>query len=371
MSSRRSFLKLTACLAGGLCFAGRRAWTFPSTSDSGAEARHYSRIEENAVQCSLCFRACTINDNDRGFCRVRENRKGTLFSLVYGRPAALQLDSIEKEPMFHNMPGSEIVCVGTAGCNFRCQFCHNWHLSQSTPEELRGRTQRLSPEAVVAVAMERGTGVSFTYNEPTIFFEYMFDIAQLGKDRGLNVIFHTNGGIREKPLRSLLEHMSAATVDLKAFTEDFYRNVSSAELDPVLCTLKTIRKEGVWLEIVNLIVPTLNDDLRAIREMCRWIAGELGADVPVHFTRFSPSYRLTHLPMTPVRRLERARDAAGEEGVKFVYIGNVPGHRNNSTFCPGCDERIVRRRHFSVLEVKIKNGACESCGEIIPGIWAS
>jgi len=368
MHSRRSFLKQTSCIASGLCFGGLNALAYAPAG--GYEARYYSNIGRNAVQCLLCFRSCTIPNGDRGYCRVRENNDGTLHSVVYARPAALQLDPIEKEPMFHNIPGSNILCIGTASCNFRCQFCHNWHLTQRSPEELRGRTQHLYPEEIVAAAKERGMGMSFTYNEPTIFYEYMYDIAELGQREGLNVIFHTNGGMQEKPLRRLLEHMTAVTVDLKGFTADFYQDVSFADMEPVIQTLKTLKEEGVWFEIVNLIIPTLNDNTRTIREMCKWIVNELGVDVPVHFTRFSPAYKMTHLQPTPVRTLERARDIALDESIKFVYIGNVPGHKNNSTFCPRCDERIIQRRHFSVLDLKIKDGKCENCGENIPGKWS-
>ncbi len=369
MKSRRSFLQHTSCIAGGLYFGGLNALSSASAAARGYEARYYSKVNANTVQCSLCFRSCTIPNNDRGYCRVRENNDGTLYSLVYARPAAIQLDPIEKEPMFHNIPGSNIVCIGTASCNFQCQFCHNWHLSQRTPAELHSRTQHLYAEEIVAVAKERGTGISFTYNEPTIFYEYMYDIAKLGRRDGLNIIFHTNGGMLEKPMRALLEHMSAVTVDLKGFTADYYRDVSFAAMDPVLNTLKILKSEDVWFEIVNLIIPTLNDTMRTIREMCAWIVNELGQDVPVHFTRFSPAYKMTHLQPTPVRTLERARDIAIDEGVRFVYIGNVPGHKNNNTFCPQCDEQIIHRRHFSVLDVKIKDGKCEQCGEIIPGKW--
>lgn len=370
MYSRRSFLQHAACTAGGMCFGGFNALAYASVAAGGYEAWYYSKLDRNAVQCSLCFRSCTIPNKDRGYCRVRENNNGTLHSLVYARPAALQLDPIEKEPMFHNIPGSQILCMGTASCNFRCQFCHNWHLTQRTPEELRRRVQHLYPEDVVAAAKERGTGMSFTYNEPTIFYEFMYEMSKLAQNQGLNVIYHTNGGMQETPLRRLLEHMSAVTVDLKGFTADYYQDVSFGEMEPVLNTLKTIKEAGNWFEIVNLIIPTLNDDMNTIRDMCKWIVDELGDDVPVHFTRFSPAYKMTHLEPTPVRTLENARDIALDEGVKFVYIGNVPGHKNNSTFCPACDERIIHRRHFSVIDMKIKDGKCENCSEPIPGRWS-
>jgi len=335
------------------------------------EARFYKRLPDGNINCLLCFRGCIIPMGQRGFCRNRENRKGRLYSMVYGRPAAIQLDPIEKEPMFHNLPGTDILCTGTASCNFRCRFCHNWHLSQRTPEELEPYTMDASPEDIVSMARQRKAGLSFTYNEPTVFYEFMYDIAKKGKENGLNTIFHTNGGIQAEPLKALLKHMRGVTVDLKGFTADHYRDASFAEMTPVLNTLKVIKQEGKWLEIVNLIIPTLNDDIKKIKEMCIWIKENLGTDVPLHFIRFFPAYKMTHLPPTPIKTLEQARDIAVKEGIKFVYVGNVPGHKHNSTFCPKCNKKIISRVHFSVIGLDIKGGKCKHCGCPIPGLWNS
>jgi pyruvate formate lyase activating enzyme len=367
--TRRLFLKSSLSASAAFCLGCRQGNSEIQTPTFSTEARFYEKLTDGVVNCRLCFRECLIPEGDRGFCRNRENRDGTLHSVVYGRPAALQLDPIEKEPMYHNLPGTDILCTGTASCNFRCRFCHNWHLSQRTFEELEPYSRRTSPAQVVSAAEERGAGLSFTYNEPTVFYEFMYDIARLGREKGLNTIFHTNGGMQAEPMRALLRHMKGVTVDLKGFTADYYRDVSFAEMTPVLNTLRLIREEGKWLEVVNLLVPTLNDDMKSIREMCVWIRENLGAEVPVHFNRFFPAYKMKHLPPTPVETLERARGIAVAEGLRFVYIGNVPGHRYNSTFCPECGKKIISRTHFHVHRVRLKKGGCAYCGYPVPGIW--
>lgn len=363
--TRRTFIKYGLCVIASLCMGS----SFAEAKPSYKEAMFYKNIGGGNVRCGLCFRGCLIKEGERGFCRNRENRKGILYSLVYAKAAAFQLDPIEKEPMFHNLPRGKILGVGTASCNFRCRFCHNWHLSQRSPEELDPYTMHISAEDVVKTAQRMGAGLSFTYNEPTVFYEFMHDIAKAGRERGLNTIFHTNGGMQAEPMKTILKYMRGVTVDLKGFTADYYRDVSFAQMSPVLETLKLIKKEGKWLEIVHLIIPTLNDNMQHIREMCLWIKENLGDEVPVHFTRFFPAYKMTHLPPTPVKTLEQARETAIKAGIKFVYIGNVPGHKYNSTFCPKCGERIIHRTHFIVHEIALKDGKCKYCGCPIPGLW--
>jgi pyruvate formate lyase activating enzyme len=332
------------------------------------EARYYRQLDGGWVQCEVCFRRCTVPDGGQGFCRNKVNLGGRYYTVVYGNPSALQIDPIEKEPAYHMLPGATIFCTGTASCNNRCSFCQNWHLSQKNFEEIDHVD--LTPEQTVELAQEKGCeAVSFTYNEPTVFYEHMFDVARAAKAAGLRTLFHTNGGINEEPLAALLEHMDAVTVDLKAFTPAFYREVSSSELEPVLRTLQQIHRSGAHLEIVNLVVPTLNDDLDDIRRMCRWIRDTLSHEVPLHFTRFFPAYKLTSLPSTPVETLESAVRVADEEGLHYAYIGNLPGHRRNSTFCPACGERIIERFHFFVYSVDVEGGTCGSCGQEVPGIW--
>jgi pyruvate formate lyase activating enzyme len=367
--TRRSFLKATLTSTAAFCFDSPVSYLYAKTVPAPEDARFYDRLGTDTVRCRLCFRSCTISEGKRGFCRNRENRKGILYSLVYGQAAAVQLDPIEKEPMYHILPASDILCTGTASCNFRCKFCHNWHLSQRTVEELKPRTSELKPEDIVRIAQKKRAGLSFTYNEPTVFYEYMHDIAKIGSEKGLNTIFHTNGGMRSEPMKALLKHMKGVTVDLKGFTADYYRDVSFASMKPVLKTLELIKGQGKWLEIVNLIVPTLNDNMASIREMCGWIVENLGPDVPVHFIRFFPAYKMMHLPPTPVKTLEEARDIAEERGIRFTYIGNVPGHKHNSTFCPQCKKKIISRRHFAVRNIAIQNSKCQNCGYPVPGIW--
>lgn len=332
------------------------------------EAMFYEKLDENWVQCRICFRECTIVPGGHGFCRVRENRSGRLYSLVHSLPSAVHIDPIEKEPQLHNLPGTNILCIGTVGCNFRCKQCHNWHLSRSSPGELH--TYDLPPERVVALSLRQNIPtISFTYNDPIVFYEYVYDVAVLAKEKGLNILWHSNASIGPEPLRELLKYTDAVTVDLKGFSEKVYRQTYSAELAPVLQALKIIKEEGIWLEIVNLIIPTINDDPNEIRKMCEWIKENLGEEVPVHFSRFVPAYKLTHLPHTPVKTLEMAREIAREVGLHYATIGNVPGHKYNSTFCPKCDKRLIHRLHFQVLRNNIKDGECKFCGHKIPGIW--
>jgi len=347
------------------------AWFDETTLDNHytQEARFYETLEDDRVACGICFRQCVIPPGEKGFCRARINVDGVLYSQVYRLPSALQRDPIEKEPMFHVDPGSSIYCIGTAGCNFRCRHCHNWHLSQRSIEEVGSFYER-SPEDLVREAKDRGMpAISFTYNEPTVLYEYLYDTARLAQEEDIRFIFHTNGSMRPEPLRELLPYVDAVTVDLKGFTEEFYQDISQASLEPVLETLEIIKEKGVWLEIVNLIIPGYNDEPEEIRAMCQWIREKLGPKTPLHFTRFSPSYRLTGVQPTPLETLEMAHGIAGEEGLEYVYIGNVPGHHHNSTFCPQCGETVIQRFHFSVYEINLEEGNCGSCGHEIPGIW--
>jgi len=382
--SRREFLRLSAAATGAILAACRsapqpdelteRATPSPARLELQAEeislrqAMYYRRIEADRVQCQLCFRKCVVAPGQRGFCRVRENRGGDLYLLIYGRPATLQVDPIELEPMYHLLPGHSNLCVATASCNFRCKHCQNWHLTQRGPEEVEAVA--FSPGEVVEETIRRGCrSISHSINEPTIFYEYMYDIARLAHKQGLKTLFHTNGSLRPEPLRALLEHMDGVTVDLKSFSREFYRENPEADLAPVLQTLKIVREQEVHLEIVNLIIPTLNDDLGQIERMCGWIKKHLGEKVPLHFTRFFPSYKLTHLPATPVKRLEQARDIALKVGLHYVYIGNLPGHEGNSTYCPCCGRRVISRRHYAVLSNELEGGRCSFCGWPIVGIW--
>jgi pyruvate formate lyase activating enzyme len=316
----------------------------------------------------LCPKRCLIGEGKRGTCRTRENRGGTLRSMVYGKPCAVSVEPIEKAPLYHFLPGHRRLCLATAGCNLSCAYCQNWHISQKSVEEVDCRL--LYPEDAVSMACESGvTSVCFTFTEPVVSFEYLYDTAALAKERGLHTCMVSNGYINPEPLRRLLTVLDAVKIDLKAFADDFYHRVTTGRLGPVQKTLEIIAEEGAWLEIVNLLVPGLNDDPEDVRRMCGWIAQSLGTDVPLHFTRFFPMYRLTNLPPTPLESLERAHDSAKDAGLQYVYIGNVPGHLRNSTYCAACGELLVHRVQFEIVECRVKNGGCPSCGAAIPGIW--
>lgn len=354
---RRDFVK-KSCLVGSssllLCWglgwfperskSVERVFSSTTQKNQTQEIRLYEEMGEERVRCTICFRNCVMAPGERGFCGNREYNQGQVHTVVYGRPSAVMVDPVEKEPQYHFRPGTQMLCVGTAGCNFRCKFCHNHHLSQRSIEEL-GYYHELSPHDLVEEALKRGIpSISFTYNEPTSFYEYMYHTAKKGKEEGLNCIVHSNGAMNPEPLYELLPYVDAITIDLKAFDDDFYKNISRAQLDPVLKTLQIIYQEGVWLEIVNLLITDLNDDPSMIRAMCIWIQENLGDDVPLHLNRFFPAYRMADATPTPIHRIEEAYHIAKEEGLKYVYIGNVPGHPYNSSYCTQCSEVLIKRQ---------------------------
>jgi len=324
----------------------------------------------NHVRCQLCPKQCIISDGSRGDCGVRENRGGKLHSLVYGNACAVNVDPIEKKPFYHFLPASRAFSIAAAGCNLHCLYCQNWAISQNPPESVD--SVDLPPEAVVASALQSGShSIAYTYSEPTIFFEYMLDTARLAKQQGLRNVVISAGYINLEPLHLLCQEVDAIKIDLKGFNEGFYKEVCDGTLQPVLEAIKAIHAWGVHLEIVNLVVPTLNDDEGELRALSEWVVDELGPDVPLHFSRFGPQYKLTNLPPTPVQALERARQAALDAGVKYAYIGNVPGHEANHTYCPNCGEILIGRLGFAVQAYHISGGACEFCGQLIAGVWAS
>lgn len=364
--SRRTFLKTTGAIiaSGAVEIPFGRA--FAAKKDF--EARYYENIDKTTVRCLLCPKGCVIPEGKRGQCRVRENRKGKLFTLTYGQVCSLHIDPIEKKPFFHVMPGTKSLSLSTAGCNFICKFCQNWQISQSTPEMIETRFR--SPEQIVNRAVSAEVpSVSFTYGEPVIFIEYAQDIAKEAAAKGIKSCVVTNGYYREKPLEDLCRVVDAIKIDLKAFTNKYYRDICGGELNPVLNSILKIHSEGIWLEIVYLMLPTLNDSPDEIRKMARWLVKNVGSDIPLHLSRFFPQYKLRNLPPTPISSLERAYKICREEGLKFVYIGNVPSHRTENTFCPGCSKMIIERRGYNITNIHIKNGRCAFCGEPVPGLW--
>jgi pyruvate formate lyase activating enzyme len=372
---RREFLKLASFTCASYCASPMVQAiaiddnTFPDDMQRFVrEARHYEKLPHKKIKCVLCPRECVIDDRERGYCGVRENREGTYFTLVYSRPCTYHVDPIEKKPLFHFYPGSNAFSIATAGCNVNCKFCQNWEISQVRPEQIRSIYMPPKKSAQIA-KNEDCLSIAYTYSEPTIFFEYMQDTAIAARERGVKSVIITAAYIAEKPLVELCHTVDAIIVDLKAFTEEYYRDVVNGELKPVLKSLEIIRKMNVWTEIVYLVVPTLNDSDRELRELSRWVKNFLGPDVPIHFTRFHPYYLLKNLPPTPVKTLERAKEIAVSEGINYVYVGNVPGHAAENTFCPKCNQPVVVRTGFMVRETMIKNGCCQNCNQEIAGQW--
>jgi pyruvate formate lyase activating enzyme len=339
----------------------------PSGKDLG-DRLHHAKGKDAAVKCLLCAQGCTIAPGERGKCRARMNVRGELRSLVYGRPMATQVDPIEKKPLYHFLPGSEAFSMATSGCPLRCKFCQNWQLSQARPEDYR--TDNVSPSSLAASASARSVPIlAFTYNEPTVFTEYMTDIARLARKQKLRCVMISCGFMNPEPLTEMCAVLDAIKIDLKGFDESFYRNVCGAELHPVLRSIRQIAKSRVHLEIVNLVVPTLNDSDKMLQALVDWVAGELGPDVPIHFTAFHPDFQLLNLPNTPVSTLERARDMALRKGLHFPYVGNVPGHPGDNTYCPGCGKTVIRRKGFFLTEMNLKDGHCKFCDRAIAGVW--
>jgi len=331
------------------------------------KAGHHHRAA--AVKCLLCAQGCTIPPGGRGACRARANVGGELKSLVYGRPLSIRVDPIEKKPFYHFLPGSDAFSFGTSGCPLRCRFCQNWELSQSSPGDF-SPAYRTPADLARAASLRRSPIVAFTYNEPTVFTEYMLDVAAESRQRGIRSVMVSCGLMNEAPLADLCAALSAIKIDLKGFSEPFYRDVCGAELRPVLRSIRQIAATKVHLEIVNLVVPSLNDSDRALRDLVSFVAGELGPDVPLHFSRFYPDYQLLHLPPTPVSTLERARDLGMAAGLHYVYIGNIPGHAGNHTYCPACRKVVVRREGFFVTGQHLVAGRCEYCRARVKGVWA-
>jgi len=333
------------------------------------EARYYEKLEEKKVRCNLCHHHCVIAEGKTGICGVRENRDGTLYSLIYNKPCSYHVDPIEKKPLFHFFPGSSAFSIATVGCNFRCLHCQNYEISQMPKEEKRIFGYELTPKEIVDMAKEyRCKSISYTYTEPTVFFEYAYDTAKLAKEKGLFNNFVTNGYIEEEPLRQISPLLDGANIDLKSFSEDFYRKICGAELKYVLETIRTYKKLGIWIEITTLIIPGLNDSPQELKKIARFIKEDLGRETPWHVTAFYPTYKLTDRPRTQAKTLKEARNIGIDEGLIYVYEGNIPGGEGENTFCYECGRLIIGRYGFSVTEYHIVNGKCNYCGAKIHGV---
>ena len=333
------------------------------------EAMFWEEIEQKRVKCTLCPRECQVADVERGYCGVRENQGGRYQTLVYGALCSANVDPIEKKPLFHYLPGTSAFSVATAGCNIECKFCQNWQISQFRPEQVD--SVKISPERLVeACGARRCSTIAYTYSEPVIFYEYMHDSAALARQHGIGSVMISNGYIQEKPMRQLCQHLTGVKIDFKAFSEKFYTETCAGELAPVLATLEVLKDVGIWFELVILVIPTLNDSPDEIKQMSQWVLKHLGPDVPMHFTRFHPTYRITNLPRTPVSTIDRCRRIALDAGVHYVYAGNVPTHPGENTYCHKCQQELIQRVGFRVAANRIKDGKCPKCGTTIPGVWS-
>jgi len=333
------------------------------------EARFWEKAGEGRVRCGLCRFGCLIVPGKRGRCGVRENCDGTLYTLVYGKVVAENVDPIEKKPLFHFHPGSRSYSVATVGCNFRCLHCQNAEISQWPHERSGIPGTDLAPQALVAAA--RGSGclsIAYTYTEPTIFYEYAFDAAVLSRQAGLKNVFVTNGYTTTGALEAIAPYLDAANVDLKAFSEKFYHEVTGATLAGVLACLRDYRRLGIWLEVTTLVIPGWNDQPDELRRLAEFIAGELGREVPWHVSAFHPSYRMLDRPATPAGTLELAAAIGREAGLHHVYLGNLPMTGGEDTFCPHCQATVIRRRGFRLLDRALDHGRCRACGGAIAGI---
>jgi len=321
------------------------------------------------IECELCPRHCRLSEGQRGDCRSRMHVDGKLITLVYGKPCSIHVDPIEKKPLFHMLPGSGSFSLATAGCNGHCKYCQNWQISQRNPEALSHYD--LPPEAVVAEALKRNCkSIAYTYSEPIIFYEYTYDSAKLAHQKGLRNVMVTAGYIEQKPLKEICPHIDAANIDFKAIKDETYMKLTTMHMRPVMETIITMKKMGVWVELTNLVVPTWNDSDRDFRDMCRWVVEYAGPETPIHFSRFWPMHQLKNLPPTPHNRLNAAWEIAKSEGLHFVYVGNVPDHQKANTYCPNDNKLLIRRRGYMILENHIKDGKCAYCGTPVPGIWS-
>jgi pyruvate formate lyase activating enzyme len=374
---RRKFI--TSGLATAACLLCRREMLMAGVSGIinlpsenplwkwSREAYHY-KITPRGVECTNCPNNCTLKRMETSKCRNRINVKDKLYSIAYGNPCAVHIDPIEKKPFYHVLPSSRAFSIATAGCNFACLNCQNWEISQKSPKETVNID--LMPASVVEACLKNNCeSIAYTYAEPTVFYEYVYDTARLAKASGIKNLYKSNGYINEQPLRMLCKYLDAANIDLKGFTESTYLKLNAGKLAPVLRTLRVLKEEGVWLEITNLIIPSWTDDMKTIRNMCKWLVANNLDENPLHFSRFSPLHKLTQLPSTPLLTLQKARETALSEGIKYVYIGNVPGANCEDTICPKCSKNVVERKGFRVIQNNIVDGKCKFCGQKIAGVW--
>ncbi|MFH1783827.1 MAG: AmmeMemoRadiSam system radical SAM enzyme [bacterium] len=332
------------------------------------EALLYDKKEDNAVLCYLCYQRCTIPKGGRGICAVRENRDGTLYSLVWGKPVALHVDPIEKKPFFNFHPGSRALSIATVGCNLKCLNCQNADISQYPKKHKVIEATEVSPEEVVQTAIrEKCESISYTYTEPTVFFEYALDIAKLAREKGIKNTFVTNGYMSQDALKLINPYLDAANVDLKSFKDSFYKKFCGGRLEPILDNLKYMKKNGIWVEVTTLVIPTLNDTNTELEQIADFVLS-LGRETPWHVSAFYPAHKLANLPETTAQMLERARDIGMRAGLMYVYTGNIPGEEGENTYCPKCKKAIIQRHGFRITEYDIDDGKCKSCKTPVSGV---
>jgi len=330
------------------------------------EAMYYKKLGGNLVQCELCPHKCIIKNGTRGICRVRENRKGVLYSLVYGKLCSASAEHIEKKPLYHFLPGSLAYSIAVPGCNLACKHCQNWEISQAKPEDVRSLS--FTPKEIIKNAIDsKCKSIAYTFTEPSIWPEFLLDICKLAKKARIKNTTVTNGFINPEPLNELCKCLDGSNIDLKSINDEFYQQVCGARLEPVLKAIKIMHEKGVWVELTNLLIPGLNDSLEEINKLVDWVK-KLDRNIPLHFTAFYPTYKLTNLPRTSPEILKKARNIALSKGLYYVYTGNIQDEEGNNTYCPKCKKLLIKRRGFNVVENKLKNGKCP-CGERIAGVW--
>jgi pyruvate formate lyase activating enzyme len=379
--SKRQFMKYCIFGVGGCvlgvrhldALAGIVGGTSSFVTPSGElwkwskEALFYTQTPRG-LKCHKCPNACELSVGQTGRCRNRVNHRGKMYSIAYGNPCAVHIDPIEKKPLFHFLPSTRAFSIAAAGCNLACLNCQNWQISQVSPEET-DNVDMMPSDVVEHCLNNHCESIAYTYSEPTTFYEYAYDTAKLAREKKIRNVWKSSGYINEGPLRKLCTYIDAANIDLKGFDDEIYQKLNSARLAPVLRTLQVFKEEQVWLEITNLVVPTWTDNLDLIKKMCEWLCSSGLQDCPLHFSRFTPMYKLNQLPLTPVSTLSSAREIALAAGMRYVYIGNVPGHAAENTYCHKCKKMIVERRGFSIVSNNIVIGKCKFCGEKIPGVW--
>ena len=329
----------------------------------------YENLKDDKVKCNLCAHRCIIASSRRGICGVRENIEGELYSLVYGKTTSLNVDPIEKKPLYHFYPGSKALSIATIGCNFKCSFCQNHEISQASKKDWEGRDEKeILPSQIVELALKyKCRSISYTYTEPTIYFEYAYDIAQLACKEGLANNFVTNGFMTEEALNIISPYLNAANVDLKCFKDETYKTVMGGRLQPVLDTLKLMKKLNIWVEVTTLIIPTVNDSDEELNHIAEFIAG-LGKEIPWHVSRFHPAYHLLNIPPTPVETIKSAREIGKKAGLRYVYTGNILWDDGEATYCNKCGKTLIERTGFSINKNSINKSCCPNCETVVDGV---